>query len=328
VEGIADIDGFELDRFVRSSGRVDLSAVEWDRVREAPLTRDEVRLLRYMMDIESHTVIFLRDLLATHAAFDPTITAFLSCWNYEEYWHGEAFSRLLGEAGIPVAPDREAVRHDSPYPTRTRRIHAIRRSLGARGYLSHIGTLVGSALTDRDFVAIHMTWGMVNELTTANAYRWMIDRTGNAPLEQVLRAIMKQERRHFAFYRSQARRRLRASARARRLVRWSLDHLWAPVGTGVRPQAETDFVVTHLFNDPEGLVLVRELDETIAALPGLEGTRYLEGALREAAARTDVPFTEAPPAAQATGRTRVPSGVSITSSPSAASSSRNRSLVS
>ena len=98
-----------------------------------PLEAAEVRVLRYMMDIESHTVIFLRDLLATHAAFDPDVTAFLSCWNYEEFWHGEAFSRLLGEAGIPVAPDHEPVGHDSNYPTRSARIHWIRRRLAIEG---------------------------------------------------------------------------------------------------------------------------------------------------------------------------------------------------
>ena len=47
-----------------------------------------------MMDIETHTAIFLRDLLATQAAYEPDVTAFLSCWVYEELWHGEAFSRL------------------------------------------------------------------------------------------------------------------------------------------------------------------------------------------------------------------------------------------
>ena len=34
--------------------------------------------MHYMMDIESHTVIYLRDLLATRAAADPFVTAFLS----------------------------------------------------------------------------------------------------------------------------------------------------------------------------------------------------------------------------------------------------------
>jgi rubrerythrin len=281
---------FDLDRFIRTSDRVDLSEVRWERVSDVPLGAAEVRCLLYMMDIETHTVIFLRDLLATQAAFDPDVTAFLCCWNFEELWHGEAFSRLLGEAGIRIPPDHERVQHDSAYPSRRARVHRIRRRLGAAGYFSHLGTLLGSALTDRDFVAIHMTWGAVNELTTLHAYRRMIAMTSNEPLSQVLRAIIKQERRHFAFYRAQAKLRLVDSARARRIVRWSMDHLWAPVGTGVRPQEETDFVAMHLFGDAEGAVTLKELDATIAALPGLEGTHYLSDAAREAAARMGVTF--------------------------------------
>jgi rubrerythrin len=237
----------------------------------------------------------MRDLLATHAAFDPDVTAFLSCWNYEEYWHGEAFSRLLGEAGIPVAPDpAEQVHADSRYPTRRARIHRIRRRLGTKGYTAHMGTLLGSAVSDRDFVAIPMTWGMVNELTTARGYHLMMDRTENETLIQVLAAIGKQERRRFAFYRAQARRRLASSARARKLVRWSLTHLWAPVGTGVRPQSETDFVVTHLFGDPIGAGLIAEMDHTISDLPGLEGSSFLRGALTDALARSGMPTTNRP----------------------------------
>ena len=281
---------FDLDKYIRTSGRLDLSEVEWERVNDVPLTAAEIQCLLYMMDIESHTVIFLRDVLATQAAFDPAITAFLSCWNFEELWHGEAFSRLLGEAGIPIPPDDERVSHDSAYPTRRVRNHWIRRRLGARGYLSHIGTLLGSAITDRDFIAIHMTWGAVNELTTLNAYHRLIATTGNDTLTQVLRAIIKQERRHFAFYRAQAKYRLADSARARRIVRYTMDHFWAPVGTGVRPQEETDFLASYLFGDADGAVTLKEMDDTIAALPGLEGTHYLSDAAREASERLGVPF--------------------------------------
>lgn len=277
---------FDLDKFIRSSGRVDLSEVEWHRAGESPLTPAEVRVLRYMMDIESHTVVFMRDLLATHAAHDPDVTAFLCCWNFEELWHGEAFSRLLGEAGIDVSPDAEPVTHDSPYPSRRMRNHWIRRRLGAQGYLSHLGTLIGSAIAEDDFVAIHMTWGAVNELTTLTAYHRMIAKTDNVPLVQLLRAIIKQERRHFAFYRAQARRRLADSPRARRLVRWSLDHLWAPVGTGIRPQAETDFLVSYLFGDEDGAAALQEMDRTIAELPGLVGVHYLSEAAKQIAVRT------------------------------------------
>ena len=281
---------FDLDRYIRTSDRLDLTGVEWDRVREHPLTDAEVRVLRYMMDIESYTVIFFRDMLATRAAFDPDVTAFMTCWNFEELWHGEAFSRLLGEAGIPVGPDQELVRYDSAYPTRRVRNHWIRRRMGSKGYVSHLGTLVGSAVAAQDFIAVHMTWGAVNELTTLTAYHRLIATSRNVALTQLLRAISKQERRHFAFYRAQARVRLARSERARKLVRLSMDRLWAPVGTGIRPQTETDFTVTYLFNDPDGLVALKEMDETIAALPGLERTSYLTEAAREAAERSGLDF--------------------------------------
>jgi rubrerythrin len=281
---------FDLDRFIRTSDRVDLSEVEWARVAEPPLTAAEVRCLRYMMDIETNTVIFLRDVLATQTAFDPDVTAFLTCWNFEELWHGEAFSRLLGEAGVPVPPDPEPVNRESPYPSRSARTEWIRRRVGANGYLSHMGTLLGSAIASRDFVAIHMTWGAVNELTTLTAYHRMIAKTENEALIHMLKAIIKQERRHFAFYRAQARVRLAGSRRARRLVRWSLDHLWAPVGTGIRPQVETDFLVTYLFNDADGVVALKEMDGTIAELPGLGGTHYLSGAAERCAERMGLPF--------------------------------------
>jgi rubrerythrin len=169
-------------------------------------------------------------------------------------------------------------------------LHGIRRRLGGKGYLSHLGTLLGSAAADKDFTAIHMTWGAVNELTTLTAYHRMIARTNNPPLADILRSIIKQERRHFAFYRAQARVRLAGSRRARRLVRWSLDHLWAPVGTGIRPQVETDFLVTYLFNDADGVVALKEMDGTIAELPGLGGTHYLSGAAERCAERMGLPF--------------------------------------
>jgi rubrerythrin len=281
---------FDLDRFIRTSDRVDLSGVEWHRACDPPPTEAEIRVLRYMMDIETNTVIFLRDVLATQTAFDPDVTAFLSCWNFEELWHGEAFSRLLGEAGIPVRPDRESVTYGSRYPSRRSRNQWIRRRVGAKGYVSHIGTLLGSAIASEDFVAIHMTWGAVNELTTLTAYQRMIAKTDNVALTQVLRAIIKQERRHFAFYRAQARVRLADSQRARRLVRCTMDHLWAPVGTGIRPQEETDFVVAYLFNDPEGAAALKEMDGTVAELRGLDGTHYLSEAAARSIERLGRPF--------------------------------------
>jgi rubrerythrin len=280
---------FDLDRYLRASGRVDLSTVEWGRIREHPVTSEEARCLAYMMDIESHTVVFLRDLLATRASFDPAVTAFLSCWVYEELWHGEAFSRFLGEAGYPIPPSYEQVGGDDPFPSRIDRNQWIRRKVGTKGYLSHVGTLLGSVLF-RDFVAVHMTWGAVNELTTLSAYHRITARTEHPVLVQLLQAIIKDERRHFAFYRAQARRRLARSQQARTITRWALEHLWAPVGTGVRPQAETDFVIHSLFGDADGLVALKEMETTLADIPGLEGIRTLTDAVAGAARRLGRPL--------------------------------------
>jgi rubrerythrin len=289
IEGAMKTTEFDLDRYLRASKRVDLSTVEWERIGEHLLTEAEARCLAYMMDIESHTAIFLRDLLATRASFDPEVTAFLSCWVYEELWHGEAFSRFLGEAGWRLPPSYEVVRADEAYPSRHGRNRWIRRRLGGKGYLSHMGTLLGSAVF-REFLSVHMTWGAVNELTTLTGYHRLIAKTRHPILVQMLQAVIKDERRHFAFYRAQARTRLVRSAQARRITRWAMQHLWAPVGTGVRPQSETDFVVTHLFGDADGQVALREMDETVAALPGLEGARFLTQAAAEAAARLGAPF--------------------------------------
>ena len=284
-----DTSDFDLDKYLRASNRVDLSAVEWGCVGQHPVAIDEARCLTYMMDIETHTVVFLRDLLATRASFDPEVTAFLSCWVYEELWHGEAFSRFLGEAGFRVPPSYEDVEGDDPFPTRFDRNQWIRQKFGTKGYVSHVGTLLGSALF-RDFVAVHMAWGAVNELSTLTAYHRIIAKTEHPVLIQLLQAVIKDERRHFAFYRAQARMRLRGSRQARTITRWALEHLWAPVGTGVRPQRETDFVIHSLFGDSDGLVAVKEMEHTLGELPGLEESTFLSNALEGAARRLGRPL--------------------------------------
>jgi rubrerythrin len=277
---------FDLDRYLRASRRVDLSGVGWERVKDHPLPVEQARTLAYMMDIESHTVIFLRDLLATRAAFEPDITAFLSCWVYEELWHGEAFSRFLGEAGFHLEPDSERTRWLDPYPSKVGRNTWIRRKIGTKGYFAHLGTLCGSALVGDDFPAVHMTWGAVNEFSTLSGYHRLIAKTKHPVMTELLERVIKDERRHFAFYRAQAKLRLARSSRARRVTRWAMEHLWAPVGTGVRPQQETDFVVAFLFGDEDGMQTAALMDQTISELPGFDTSTLAQDAVRGAVNRS------------------------------------------
>src|ERR671935_1145224 len=274
---------FDLDRYLRASKKLDLSPVDWQQIPAHRLSDGDVMSMHYMMDIETHTVIYLRDLLATRAANDPQITAFLACWVYEELWHGEAFSDFLRAYGIEVPAEPKLPDGSTPLPTRATRTQRFREQLGVGHKLSLLPTMLGSALF-RDFIALHMTWGAINELTTLTGYHALIRRSEHPVLHQMLRRVIQDERRHFAFYRAQGKARLsRAPRRARRLVRWVFENFWTPVGAGVKSQEEVDALTLYLFGyDEQGREMLREIDRTVSEVPGLEGLTLLEDALDDA----------------------------------------------
>ena len=277
---------FDLDRYLRASKRLDLSHLAWDDIASHSLDDGAVMCMHYMMDIETHTVIYLRDLLATRAANDPHVTAFLACWVYEELWHGEAFSDFLRAYGIEVPAEPKLPDGRTALPTRATRTSGLREDLGVGHRLSLLPTMLGSMLF-RDFIALHMTWGAINELTTLTAYHALIRRTDHPVLHEMLRTVIRDERRHFAFYRAQGQARLaRAPRRTRRLVRWILETFWTPVGAGVKSDEEVDALVLYLFGyDDQSREMVRDLDATVAEIPGLDGLKLLEGVLDQALER-------------------------------------------
>ena len=59
----------------------------------------------------------------------------------------------------------------------------------------------------------------------------------------------------------------------------------SPVGTGVRPQHETDFAIVQVFGDEAGHRAAEDMDRTIGELPGFAGTRLATRSLREAERR-------------------------------------------
>jgi hypothetical protein len=277
---------FDLDRYLRASKKLDLSHLDWDEIPRHQLSDGDVMCMQYMMDIETHTVIYLRDLLATRAANDPQITAFLSCWVYEELWHGEAFSDFLRAYGIEVPAEPKLPDGRTPLPTRLNRAQRLREQLGVGHQLSLLPTMLGSMLF-RDFIALHMTWGAINELTTLTGYHALIRRSDHPVLHQMLRRVIHDERRHFAFYRAQGRARLaRAPRRVRRLVRWIFASFWTPVGAGVKSQEEVDALALYLFGyDEGGREMIRDIDRTVGEIPGLEGLTLLEDVLDAALGR-------------------------------------------
>jgi hypothetical protein len=248
---------FDLDAWVARSKAIDLSEIDWASVPHHPVSPATLRTLRYMQDIESHTIIYTRTLLATRAIDDPEVATFLACWLYEETFHGLALARFLEAAGQPVGER-----------ARPRGRESLPQWLEAR-----MTALLSRAWSD--FCAVHMTWGAINELTTLTAYRRLMLVEPHPVLRELLERITLDESRHFFFYYRQAERRMqrRVVARVARLI---VDRFWAPVGSGVQPNAELRFMARYLFSDDDGRAAARRVDETIRRLPGFAGVALLE----------------------------------------------------
>ena len=248
---------FDLDSYVARSRALDVSGIDWEAVPRHPLSADAVRALRYMQDIESHTIIYLRMLLSTRAVDDPEVATFLACWIYEETFHGRALARFLAAAGHPLGTRAEPRSYADP----AERLRQTFTGLLARAW--------------PDFVAVHMTWGAINELTTLTGYARLAEVAEHPVLTELLGRIMRDESRHFAFYYKHAER-LLARPRTARITRFLVDHFWAPVGWGVQPAAETRFLAEYLMSGPDGRCAARKVDETIRGLPGFAGVALLE----------------------------------------------------
>ena len=261
---------FSIDRYKEESRKLDTTGIDWDAVREHALSKGDLFSLHYMMDIENHVSLYLSHLLVTRACMDPVLTAFLACWNYEELWHGENLGKLLNYYGMEFDSDD--------------RIARIRAGLGLQNSFSIMTTMAGSWLL-KDFSAIYLSIGAINELSTLTGYGALIRKSQHPVLRDLLSRIIKDERRHFAFYFNSAKEWLMGNRFAQRVDRFVLERVWVPVGQGVKTQEEVDALALYLFDDEEGEADLARIDEKIRKLPGLEGIELMSRALRDARAR-------------------------------------------
>jgi len=261
---------FSIERYKEESKKLDTTGIAWNAVAEHPLSKGDLFCLHYMMDIENHVPLYLSHLLVTRACMDPILTAFLACWNYEELWHGENLGKLLNLYGIE-------------FDTQDR-IANVRANLGVQNSLSILSTMAGSWLL-KDFSAVYLTIGAINELSTLTGYGALIRKSGHPVLKDLLGRIIKDERRHFAFYYNSSKEWLADNTTAQRLDRWMLDRVWVPVGQGVKKLEEVDALAMYLFDDEQGEEELLALDEKIGKLPGLSGIKLMSKALYSARER-------------------------------------------
>lgn len=255
---------FDIDAYTRNSKGVAWDDLAFERFRTDPLPPKTLRTVRYMADVEYHTVCYLRDMLVTPSHKDPAVTAFMTMWNVEEFWHGEALSAVLAHHGMGIDYDH---------------LKAVRLKRGWRDKLDPIKQSLLANIVGQDYVAVHMIWGAANEWSAITAYQRLAALDTHPVLTQLLRRIAKQETRHVAFYATQARQRLARSKVAQKLARFALEHFWGPVGSGVMDETELHHVLDHLMSGPDGRTAARKIDEHIAHMPGLTGLHIVENAL-------------------------------------------------
>jgi len=249
------MDERRLESYPDHSRALDLGGLAWQDVPRHPLPREAVRALHYMQDIETHTIVYLRELLATRAIDEPGVGDFLACWIYEEAAHGRALARFLAASGEPVA-HRPRSRPGAGQRFQERMIAAVSRCWP-------------------DFLGAHMTWGAINEISALTGYQRLAQVAPHPVLEELLARIQRDEARHFGFYFHQARRWLERPGVAR-VVHFLIRRFWGPVGSGVQPDAETRFLADYLFTGAEGRAAARRVDRTIRTLPGLGDLPLLE----------------------------------------------------
>ncbi len=244
----------EFQRFISGSAPIALDDIEWDAIPRHPLAADVLRIVTYMQDVESHTVVFPRTIFSQQAVNDEIIGTFLICWLYEEGMHGRALARFLDCAGHPV-------------PARTRQRTTL---------MDHVDRTLTTVMAAawKDFLALHMAWGAVHECTTIHAYRRLIALNDHPVLNELLRRIVYDEARHFSFYMWQAEQRL-ARPRVQRIVRAIMDRLYVPVGASHQPDKLACWVSAALFDGREGRAAAERVDRAISNLPGFADARLL-----------------------------------------------------
>jgi rubrerythrin len=248
----------DIAQHIAVSCRVDIEDLDWELCRKVGLTQREVETLEFFADIESQTVYYFLEVAKLQVARDPELLTFLTMWNYEEYFHSHAITRLMLECGVKVG-------------SATDRSTEVRAGARLKAKLEDFVQSMMAKLVPQRFVALWMFWGALQECLTTQAYEEVIRSTQNPVLAEMFRRIAKQERRHFAYYFGQARERLLDNKQNQRFCRAIVKRFYAPVGSGVKSEAEAARIVAQLFPGDRIFEVMSYIERRIGQLPGMTG---------------------------------------------------------
>jgi rubrerythrin len=248
----------DIAQHLAVSSKVDIEDLDWELARKVGLTQLEIDSLLYFTDIESQTVHYFLEVAKLKVSRDPELLTFLTMWNYEEYFHSYAMTRLLKECGVDV-------------PTAQERAATVRANARFKAKFEDFGQGMIAWAAPESFVGLWMFWGALQECLTTQAYEELATNTQNPVLAELCRRIAKQERRHFAYYFGQAKKKLEGRSNTQRFVRWIANKFYAPVGGGVKTDEEGAMLVAQLFPKDRIFEVMGYIEKKMALLPGMDG---------------------------------------------------------
>jgi len=247
-----------VERFLRRSGLIDWDG---DLLARSRLDPELCRTLHVAALLEQDTEITVRQTRALGLDRVDDVAAFLPVWEAEEAEHARALRWLLSH---------QHYRPPQPHPAAISR----RRRLVARVPASTVGRLSPTAL-------VYCALGAAAEYVTILTYTELVREVDDPAVDALLRAITRQEGRHFAFFLAAARSRAHAiSPTSGRLARRALVALWEPVGV---PSLGIDAWTAQfgrLLDDARFRARIEGMDRVVDSIPHLGGLRLMETFLR------------------------------------------------
>lgn len=240
------------------SQKVDFDDLDWALARKHGLSKQEIETLIYFADIESQTVHYFLEVSRLKVSRDPELLTFLTMWNYEEYFHSYAITKLLVECGVKV-------------DTASERAEKVRANARFKAKVEDFGQGMIAKVMPKVFISLWMFWGALQECLTTQAYEELAKNTSNPVLAELCKRIARQERRHFAYYFGRAREKLEGQKFAQKFSRWIATKFYAPVGGGVKTDEEGARLVAELFPGDRIFEVMGYIEKRMAALPGMEG---------------------------------------------------------
>ncbi|HEY4151703.1 MAG TPA: hypothetical protein VGM38_00130, partial [Pseudolysinimonas sp.] len=228
--------------------------LDLDLVAASGLTGDAIRLLRLLRDLERSTMQRMRNLLVTATHKDARVTAFLSTWAFEKFWIADALDAVLEATGDDL--------HSSDPAGGLRKVVLERQERRGPVMRAIQGNIDGPQI-----VAAHVATGLVDEWITQAAYRRLGELA--TQLHVIIDSINGIKDRHIAFLAEEAKRRLAASAKARKLATRELKNMVWPVGAVEHSDEDRTFFDEIVFGTTNGRAEVSRIQGLIAALPGL-----------------------------------------------------------